>query len=88
MPFSLSLSAVHTCMFDREESIVAQVISFTIPAVCLGFTKQKHNYNPYNLLKNWSRSHDRWADPSRCVARSATLGNPLSRGQILPCQVR
>ena len=87
MPFSLSLSAVHTCMFDREESIVAQVISFTIPAICLGFTKQKHIIHIISQ-KNWSRSHDRWADPSRCVARSATLGNPLSRGQILPCQVR
>ena len=27
--------------FDREASIVAQVISPTIPAVCLSFTKQK-----------------------------------------------
>ena len=42
MPFSLSLSAgsdARAC-FDREASIVAQVISFTIPAVGLSFTKQ------------------------------------------------
>ena len=44
MPFSLSLSSylldASTC-FDREASTVAQVISFTISAVCLSFTKQK-----------------------------------------------
>ena len=46
MPFSLSLSSyllnASTC-FDTEASSVAQVISFTILAVCLSFTKQKQN---------------------------------------------
>ena len=44
MPFSLSLSSYlldASACFDREASTVAQVISFTIPAVCLSFTKQK-----------------------------------------------
>ena len=43
MPFSLSLSSYlldASACFDREASTVAQVISFTIPAVCLSFTKQ------------------------------------------------
>ena len=34
----------------------------------------------------WSRLHDRWGYPPRRVARSARPGNPLSRGQILPCK--
>ena len=37
--FSYLLDA--SACFDREASTVAQVISFTISAVCLGFTKQK-----------------------------------------------
>ena len=39
-----------------------------------------------SLVLIWSRLRDRWGDPSRRVARSARPGNPLSRGQILPCK--
>ena len=52
MPFSLSLSSYllnASACFDREASSVAQVISFTILAVCLSFTKQKQTKK--NLLK-------------------------------------
>ena len=45
---SLYLLDARAC-FDREASIMAQVISFTIPAVCLSFTKQKQTKK--NLLK-------------------------------------
>ena len=52
MPFSLSLSSYllnASACFDREASSEAQVISFTILAVCLSFTKQKQTKK--NLLK-------------------------------------
>ena len=52
MPFSLSLSSYllnASACFDREASSVAQVVSFTILAVCLSFTKQKQTKK--NLLK-------------------------------------
>ena len=40
----------------------------------------------WSLILIWSRLHDRWGDPPRRVAWSARPGNPLSRGQILPCK--
>ena len=40
----------------------------------------------WSLILIWSRSHDRWGDPPRRVARSTRPDNPLSRGQILPCK--
>ena len=40
----------------------------------------------WSLILIGSRLHDRWGDPSRRVVRSARPGNPLSRGQILPCK--
>ena len=40
----------------------------------------------WSLILIWSRSHDRWGERPRRVARSARPGNPLSRGQILPCK--
>ena len=52
MHFTLSLSSYllnASACFDRETSSVAQVISFTILAVCLSFTKQKQTKK--NLLK-------------------------------------
>ena len=53
MPFSLSLSSylldARAC-FDREASTVAQVISFTIPAVCLKLYKKKKNKKESGLI--------------------------------------
>ena len=40
----------------------------------------------WSLILIWSRLHDRWGDPPGRVAQSARPGNPLSRGQILPCK--
>ena len=45
MPFSLV--DARAC-FDREASVVAQVISSTIPSVCLSWTKKKQT-NKKNL---------------------------------------
>ena len=39
-----------------------------------------------SLILLGSRLHDRWGDLPRRVAQSARPGNPLSRGQILPCK--
>ena len=53
MPFSLSLSSYlldASACFDREASAVAQVISFTISAVCLSFTKQKQTKQESGLI--------------------------------------
>ena len=47
MPFSLSLSAVRTCMFDREESIVAQVIIYNSHS--LSRLYKAKTYNQSNL---------------------------------------
>ena len=39
-----------------------------------------------SLILLGSRLHDRWGDSPRRLARSARAGNPLSRGQIMPCK--
>ena len=77
MPFSLSLSSYlldASASFDREASTVAQVISFTIPAVCLKLYKAKTNKKESGLINEKKNNLAQASKNSTVYHEASTFG--------------